>query len=513
MNYAHILKKYRALWPEKTFIVDGEKRLTYEDVDKRVNALAQGLLNRGIQSGDRVATFVYNRAECFEIFLAACKIGAAYVALNFRLAPAEVVYILNDSGAKLFFSEEELGGPLEGIRDQVPVVQEYIAVDPEVPTGWTSYEGIIEENRGAQVPDAEVGFDHLQRLMYTSGTTAHPKGVMLTHNNVYCKGFAHILALGHHSEEVVLICGPLYHVGGMDVGATSVMLLGGTLVIMKRFDPEKILQTIDREKVTFMWAAPSMVKMLFDSPNFDKYDTSSIRVIPTGGEKTPLPLIEESKRRLPSTVYIDGFGMTETVSGDILLDQIANPDKIGSVGNIRDAVFGVEIRIVDDNGVDVKPGQPGEMILKGPKVFKAYWKKQEVTAESFEDGWFHTGDVAQLDEEGYVYIVDRKKDMIISGGENVGSLEVEKVLEQHPKVKEVAVVGVPHEKWGETVKAVVVVNEAEDLTPEELIKFCDGKLARFKIPKLVEFIDALPRTVSGKVLKYKLRDQASKSSD
>lgn len=510
MNFAHILGKYRDSWPEKTFIVDEKKRLTYRTFDERVNALAHGLLKRGVGKGDRVATFLFNQLECFEIFFAACKIGAVYVPLNYRLAPPEVVYIFNDSEAILLFSEEYFHDSLDKIRGQVPSVREYIAIDQEIPLDWNSCDEIIRENMGVQVPDVEVGLDHLQRIMYTSGTTAHPKGVMIAHFNVYWKNLAHIIEFGHTSDEVVLICGPLYHVGGMDCGGTTIMMLGGTLVVLRRFDPEEVLEAIEREKVTLMWAAPSMMRLLFQLPDFDQYDTSSLRNVITGAEKTPRPLLEESKRRLPQTHYWDVFGMTETTDGIVFLDQTTNPEKQGSVGLINKPILGAQLRVVNDSGEDVEPEKPGELILRGPNVFKGYWNNPKATAEAFKDGWFHTGDILQIDQDGYLYIIDRKKDMIISGGENISSLEVERVLEEHPTIKEVAVIGIPHEKWGETVKAYVVVKEGYTLIPEELMKLCEGKLARFKIPKVVEFIDALPRNPSGKVAKTKLRDWSKK---
>jgi len=290
----------------------------------------------------------------------------------------------------------------------------------------------------------------------------------------------------------------------LDLPATGTLYVGGSVFILRVFDPVKVLDTIDREKITNLWLAPAMVNMLFQEPTFPDYDVSSVRFIIDGGEKMPMPLIRQIMEKFPKAWFADAYGLTETVSGDTFLSREKIVEKIGSVGK---PVAHLRVRVVDEQDNDLPPGQLGEIVLRGPKVFKGYWKNPEATAEALKNGWFHTGDIGRLDEEGYLYIEDRKKDIIISGGENISSLEVERVIYESPKVLEAAVVGIPHPKWLEVPKAYVVVKKGERMTPEEVMEICSQKLAKFKVPKEVEFIDALPRNPSGKVLKRDLRQK------
>jgi acyl-CoA synthetase (AMP-forming)/AMP-acid ligase II len=276
------------------------------------------------------------------------------------------------------------------------------------------------------------------------------------------------------------------------------------VVILRRFDAIPVLQTIQSERPTNAWFAPTMVNMLFQEPTFDQYDVSSIRFIIDGGEKMPLPLITKIKEKFPKAWFADAYGLTETVSGDTFLEKEKMIEKIGSVGK---PVVQLRMRIVDDRGKEVSPNTLGEIVLRGPKVFKGYWKNPQATGEALRDGWFHTGDIGTIDEDGYLYIVDRKKDIIISGGENIASLEVERVIYELPQVLETAVIGIPHPKWQEIPIAYVALKKGEKLSPEEIIAHCTKKLAKFKVPKEVHFIDMLPRNPSGKVLKRQLRER------
>ena len=348
-------------------------------------------------------------------------------------------------------------------------------------------------------------WDDLHRLVYTSGITAYPKGVIITYGNLYWKCVAHIIRLNIISDDKGLIAVPMYHVGS-DVVAT-LWYIGGSVVIFRRFRPVEFLQTLEREAVTFTVMTPAMMIMLFQEASLDNYDLSSLRVVADGGEKMPLPLIEKIKGELPQTWFADAYGLTETVSSNTMLTKDKMIEKIGSVGK---PVIGLRVRIVDDNDKDVPPGTLGEIILRGPKVFKGYWKDEQATAEAIKDGWFYTGDIGYMDDDGYLYIVDRKKDMIISGGENVASPEVERVIYELPQVLEVAVVGIPHPKWLEVPKAFVVLRKGERLTEQYITSHCTRKLAKFKVPKEVEFIPQLPRNPSGKVLKGELREQSIK---
>ncbi len=502
MNWSYVLQRNVDLYPEKYALVYEDKRFTYRELNNRVNALAKGFMDLGIRRGDIIAILLYNCSEYMEITFAANKIGAVWLPLNFRLAAPELSYILNNSEAKMLISEKDFSEPIEKIRKEIPTVANYIAVGEEFPENWAQYEELITNNLGAQVEHAVVELDDLHRLMYTSGTTAHPKGVMITYGNLYWKNIGHILTFNITHEDRTLVVGPLYHVGGMDLPATGTLYIGGSIFILRRFDPVRVLETIDREKITNLWLAPAMINMLFQEPTFEGYNVSSVRFIIDGGEKMPMPLIKQIIEKFPNAWFADAYGLTETVSGDTFLEKDKVVEKIGSVGK---PVMQLRLRIVEDDGRDVPPGHLGEIILRGPKVFKGYWKNPEATAEALKDGWFHTGDIGRLDEEGYLYIEDRKKDIIISGGENISSQEVERVIYESPKVLETAVVGIPHPKWQEVPKAYVVLKKGEQMTKEEVIELCAQKLAKFKVPKEVDFLEQLPRNPSGKVLKRELR--------
>jgi len=344
--------------------------------------------------------------------------------------------------------------------------------------------------------------DDIHRLMYTSGTTGRPKGVMLTHANLAWKNYAHITEFGFTAADVGLACGPMYHVGALDLITTTMIAVGATTIIHRSFDAAAVVGEIERSKVTAVWMAPAMIRAVLDQPGVEDCDLSSVRVIIAGGEKLPIPFIERLQRTFPSAWLADAYGLTETVSGDTFLDKANVQAKLGSVGR---ACLYLELDIWDDDGNPVAAGERGEVVLRGPKVFKGYWRDPDATATAFRGGWFHTGDIGVQDDDGYLYIVDRLKDMIVSGGENIASSEVERVLYEHPAVLETAVIGRPDERWGEVPVAVVVLKPGASATADELIEHCRGQLAKFKVPKAVTFIDALPRNPSGKVLKRELR--------
>ena len=431
MNWSYVVEENAREYPEKEAIIFEDRRITYRHLKERVNALAKGLLDLGLGKGDIVALLLYNCSEFVETTFAVNKIGAIWLPLNFRLVGEELAYILNNGDAKILISEADFYETLTRVKDKLPMIKDYVAVGKSIPPGWKSYDEIVERNLGSKVPDVEVELGDLQRLMYTSGTTAHPKGVMITYGNLYWKNMGHIVKCKLASDDKCLVLGPFYHVGGMDLCATAVLQLGGTVVILRRFDAMQALEVIEREKITQIWAAPAIINMLLQEPTFGNYDVSSVRLVIDGGEKMPLPLIEKFIQKFPNTWFADAYGLTETVSGDTFLEKAKMIDKIGSVGK---PVPMLRVRIVDDDGKDVPPGNLGEIVLKGPKVFKGYWKNEKATAEAIRDSWFHTGDIGYLDEEGYLYIEDRKKDLIISGGENVSSAEVERVIYEFPQV-------------------------------------------------------------------------------
>ena len=501
MNWSHILEKHAKEIPEREAIVFEERRITYDELNKRVNALAKGLLDMGMRKGDVAAILLFNCAEFLELTFAINKIGAIWLPLNFRLAGDELAYIINHSDAKVLFSSAKFDEILTKIGKGLSKIERYIAVGASVPSGFESYDDIISTNWGAEIEHAQVDLDDLERLMYTSGTTSRPKGVMLTYGNLLWKNLSHTVALQVTDHERALFPAPMYHVG-LDILLTTVLFRGGTGIIMDGFDPVKLLETIEKEKITFTALVPAMTNLLFREPSFYKFDLSSLTKCIDGGEKMPLPIIEEWSEKFPNVWFADSYGLTETLSGDTFLAKNEMTRKVGSVGK---PVPGMRVRIVNDDGEDVAAGTLGDIILRGPKVFKGYWKDAATTDEAIKDGWFYTGDIGYVDEEGFLYIADRKKDLIISGGENVASAEVERVIYELPEVFEVAVVGVPHPKWLEVPKAFVVLKKNAGLSEQKIIDYCTEKLAKFKVPKEVEFISQLPRNPSGKVLKRELR--------
>jgi fatty-acyl-CoA synthase len=505
MSIASTLE-WRALrQPDAEAVVFGDRRVSNAQLLGRVRLVARALIDSGVERGDVVALLLKNRLEFLELILATNAVGATWLPLNFRLAADEWRYILDHAGARALVTELEFHEPIGAIRDQLASLSTLWTVDEQVPTGWHGYEQLLERARGAPLSEfAELGLQDVQRLMYTSGTTSRPKGVPITYGNLHWKNVAHIVEFGLTADDRTLIAGPLYHVGGLDLPATGVFYAGGSLVVLPRFDPELVMRTIERERITNVWLPPSMVNMVLELDAGDRYDVSSLRLIISGGEKMPEPLVEKILRLFPDTWFADAYGLTETVSGDTFLDRGSVLAKLGSVGR---PVPHLEIRIEADDGHELTPGETGEICLRGPKVFSGYWRDPDATATALRDGWFHTGDVGRLDSDGYLYVEDRKKDLIISGGENVASPEVERVLYEHPGVLEAAVIGQPHQRWGEVPMAFVVRRPEHELSESELIDFCSHKLARFKVPKRVEFIDALPRTPSGKVLKRILRER------
>lgn len=496
-NFASIADHNASRYPDKVVLAQGDRRVTNRTFLDRVNALAAGFRDLGIESGDIVAVLLYNHIEFIETVFALNRIGAAFLPLNYRLSPSEWEYILTHSEAAAIVSEREFVAAVNGIAPRRRLLVGAAPLD-----GWVSYEDLLARHSGASVPVEPVAADHLQRLMYTSGTTARPKGVRITHGNVLFKNLGHIVEFGLTSADTTLVCGPLYHVGGLDLPGLGTLHAGGSLIVLRKFDAREVLDTIERERPTNVWLAPSMMNALLQLPDTADRDTSSLRFIIGGGEKMPEPLIERILAAFPGTWFSDAYGLTETVSGDTFNDAEHMLAKVGSVGR---PVVHTQVRIVDDQGNEVPRGALGEITLSGPKVFAGYWRDPEATARALRDGWFHTGDVGRVDEDGYLYVEDRKKDMIVSGGENIATPEVERVLYEHPDVVEAAVVGIPHERWGEVPKAYVVTKPGSSLDAAGLVEFCRERLAKFKVPAEVHFLDELPRTPSGKVLKRDLR--------
>ncbi len=504
MSWFGVLEHHARRTPSKPLAVFGDDVVTYRAMEDWAAALATGLHARGVGAGDVVGLLSYNNIEFLATIFAANYLGAIAMPINWRLAAPELRFILEHSQARALVCDDALVELANEATSDLHGDLLRVCISTEDFADWERFADLGAAS--APPARAQVQGDDLHRLMYTSGTTGRPKGVMLTHANLAWKNYAHITEFGFTAGDVGLACGPLYHVGALDLITTTMIAVGATTIIPRAFDAESVVDEIERSRVTSVWTAPAMVRAILDVPGIEERDLSSVRLIIAGGEKMPIPYIERLRGAFPSAWFADAYGLTETVSGDTFLDRESTLSKLGSVG--RPCQY-VEVDIWDEHGASVPPGERGEVVLRGPKVFKGYWRDPDATRAAFAGGWFHTGDIGLKDDDGYLYIVDRLKDMIVSGGENIASSEVERVLYEHESVVEVAVVGRPDDRWGEVPVAYVVLSSAATTTPEELIEHCRQQLARFKVPKEVMLVDALPRNPSGKVLKRELRTRTS----
>jgi fatty-acyl-CoA synthase len=501
LSWLGVLEHHARRTPDKPIAVFEDDVVTYQGMVEWAAALAGGLEARGVGRGDVVGLLSYNNTEFLATIFAANHLGAIAMPINWRLAAAELRFILEHSDARALVCDDALVDLADEATQELAGRLVRVSISTANHAGW---ERFADVGAGSARPArAQVDGDDIHRLMYTSGTTGRPKGVMLSHANLAWKNYAHVTEFGFTAADVGLACGPLYHVGALDLVTTTMIAVGATTMIHRTFDAERVVDEIERSRVTTVWAAPAMVRAILDVPGIETHDLSSVRVIIAGGEKMPIPYIDRLRKTFPAAWFADAYGLTETVSGDTFLDRDSTVSKLGSVG--RPCLY-LDLDIWDEDGASMPAGERGEVVLRGPKVFHGYWRDPDATSKAFAGGWFHTGDIGVRDEDGYLYIVDRLKDMIVSGGENIASSEVERVLYEHDSVAEVAVVGRPDERWGEVPVAYVVLQPAATATPDALIEHCRGQLAKFKVPKDVVFIDALPRNPSGKVLKRELRD-------
>ena len=503
MNVGDWIAKRGVLSPNKIAIIFEDQRITYKEVNNRVNRLANALINEGIRKGDRVGALLYNCPEFVEVYFALAKIGAIFVTLNFRLAGPEIQYMIDNSGTRLLIFDGDLSETVGLIRSSPSINQgNYVAVGKSCPDWAKAYERFIKKFPEEEPKiSEEVNLEDPQMIMYTSGTTGVPKGTLLSHQKTFYNTFNAVLYFDMTSKDVMLVVMPLFHSGGLNIAAVPILYTGGTAVIQKSFDPKKTHSLIEKHQITLAMLVPTMLNFMVKQGDIDNYNLSSMKTLMVGGEPISLSLLAAyQERNIPIRQV---FGQTET-SIQLWLAEEDAARKIGSVGK---SVFHAHVRVVNENGIDVVPEEVGEIILKGPTQMIGYWNDPEQTAETLKDGWLHTGDLATMDEEGFVYMVDREKDMYISGGENVYPAEIERVLGENPKILEVAVIGVPDEKWGEVGKALIVLKDGEKMSGEEPIDFLRGKIARYKIPKHVEFTKEFPKTASGKIKKASLREK------
>ena len=500
-------------FPDKEALVYGETRLTYKQFNARINRLAHALLDLGIRKGAKVAILSFNCNQFMEAYFALAKIGAVAVPLNFRLHVEELKYIINHSDAEALMVGEALVPTVKSIQKDLPQVKNYISITDKPVKGMLRYESWI-----AKYPDNEplilVEEDDPVFIMYTAGTTGRPKGAVLTHKNEMVVWMLTIMfvqdepGISGLSNFRAFVPPPIFHLAGFGFCQLS-FFLGATVVLpVEVFNPAYIMQTIEDEKINAILMVPVMTFFLLQLPDLDKYDTSSLQIWVSGAAILPMEMRRQIMRHFPNIKIFDAFGQTEMSPVVSVLRPSEAEGRETSVGK---ALPFIEIRVVDDSDNDVPLGAVGEAVYQGPTVMKEYYKDPEATAQAMRGGWFHSTDLVRQDEEGFIYVVDRKKDMIISGGENIYPAEVEEVLCKHPKILECAVIGVHDEEWGESVRAVVVCKEGERMTEEEVVEFCKGHLASYKKPKSVAFVDALPRNAVGKVLKTVLREKYGKS--
>jgi acyl-CoA synthetase (AMP-forming)/AMP-acid ligase II len=512
-----ILHKALRLFPRKVAVIGESGRYTYREFGARVYRLAHYLKDIGIRKDDCISLLHFNSHYCLEAYFAAAQIGAILNPLNIRLSPRELSFIISDSDSSLLIVHRDYFEQVSQVMHLLP--ERTIALLwtgkgplPLFPLGM-DYEEALADSPVTPIQSAQMNDETVAHLYYTSGTTGRPKGVMLTHKNVCSHALAAIAELHLADDDVWAHIAPLFHLA--DAWATfAVTWVGGRHVLVNHFDPLSVLQVIEREKVTLTNMLPTMLNMLVNHPQVSHYDYSSLRLLLSGGA----PIAPGLVRRIMGAFgcdYIQTYGMTETspyLTMSILKEHLkALPPQEQFPFKCRTGreFLGVELRVINEQGEEVQPDgrQVGEIMVRGDIVTPGYWKQPDETARAFRDGWLYTGDLATIDREGYVNIVDRKKDMIITGGENVFSTEVENVLYEHQAVLEAAVFGIPDPKWGEAVTAAIVIKPGFRITAEELKQFCKDRITHYKVPKSVVFLSELPKTGSGKIFKKGLRDR------
>jgi fatty-acyl-CoA synthase len=489
----------RRLSPAHVAFVHGDTRRTYAELDDRTRHLAGALRDVGVGRGDRVAYLGPNHPTLLETLFATTALGGVFVPLNWRLTAPELTYIAADCGATLLMHAAAMADTATAMAaDGSTALRHVVELGP-------AFEGMAtggERGGGdAAAPiDAPVRLDDPAVIVYTSGTTGRPKGATLSHGNITWNCVNVLIDTDLASDEVALVCAPLFHVAALNMVSLPMVIKGGTVVLTGAFEPDVALDLIARHRVTVMFGVPSMFNAMAQLPGFASADLSSLRRLLCGGAPVPLSTIRTYlDRDIP---FLQGYGMTETSPGALFLAAERAADKAGTAGV---ASFFTDVRVVRPDGGDVAPGEKGEVVVAGPNVMLGYWDRPDATAEVMDGEWFRSGDVAVVDDDGYVTIVDRIKDVIISGGENVYPAEVEDVIYGHPDVAECAVIGVPDERWGEVGRAVVVPRAGATLDEQALLAHLDGRLARYKVPRSVVFADRLPRSGAGKVLKAALR--------
>jgi len=500
-SFDQVIIRNTRRFPDKVASKFRGKTMTYAELDRRLNRLVNGLRGLGIQKGDRVAFFSRNCHAYLEGLFAAAKGGFALVTLNFMLKEKELAYILQHSDAKAIIFQSSFAPLIKAAAASCPELKHFIAFG-EPKDFALSYEDLLSKASEAE-PGVPVAEDDILLLVYTSGTTGKPKGVMLSQGNVYSNAIDSVTGVELTQDTINLNVCPLHHVAASVLQTYTTYYIGGTSVTLEAFDPRETLETIEQERVTFTFLVPTMVFRILELPDAGKYNLKSLCRVGYGS--APMP-IDRLKKAIPlfGPVLFQGYGLTESTANVVVLrpeDHNLNApqerlQRLKSCGREHSNHL---LRVVGPDDRELPPGEVGEIVLKSPSVMKGYWKNPQATAEALRGGWLHTGDLAYMDADRYIYIVDRKKDLIISGGEHIYPKEVEEVLFSHPSVLEAAVCGVPHPDWGEAPKAFVVLREGHEASAEKIIEYCRQNLAKYKCPREVMFLKELPKTASGKI--------------
>ncbi|MFZ5597030.1 MAG: long-chain-fatty-acid--CoA ligase [Bacillota bacterium] len=507
MLIADIPKRNARLYPNRIAVMENDQCFTHLQFNKRVNRLANAILGLGLDKGDRVAVLNHNCHQYIELYFACAKSGTPMVPLNYRLSGQEMAYIINDSEAKIIFVGKNYLPLLEKIKNDI-ACKLIICVEEDLP-GTMGYEKLLKLSSESE-PDMIICQEDIVIMGYTGGTTGLPKGVLTTNKNIISSCFNLVVEVEHNLDSIYLNVPPLFHAGDA-MGMFAFSLVGGTNVVMNSFSPEEILRNIQKYRITHSLLVPAMILQLIQYPDIQKFDISSLKVLLYGTAPMPLEPLKKAMTLLKCG-FLQVYGSTETFVPISVLkpkDHVVDgrDEDFMRMRSAGREVIGVQVKVVDSEGNEVGKGEVGEVIVKGNNVMKGYWRQPRLTDEVLKDGWYYTGDMGKTDELNYIYIVDRKKDMIISGGENIYPKEIEDILFKHPAVADVAVIGIPDEMWGESVKALIIKNQSANVSEEDLIDFCKQNLASYKKPKSIEFVDQLPRSAAGKVLKNVLREK------
>jgi acyl-CoA synthetase (AMP-forming)/AMP-acid ligase II len=501
---AEILRWRTAQHPDRVALWHQARETRFAELDRRASQVANALLAAGIRPGERVCVLDKGHDAFFEVLFGAAKAAAVFTPVNWRLAPPEIAFVVDDAEAPILFVGDAFADAVASLQEKLPRLRRVVSFGA-AREGWTPYAAFCDAAPDTD-PRRDAGEDETAWQLYTSGTTGHPKGAELTHRNLLEVAGAGVLGFGGFaSGDSALVCMPLYHIGGC--GYALCALFGGArLVVTREANPAEILDLIESQRVNHAFLVPALLNSLLQQPRCATADLSSLRSVLYGASPIPEDLLRRAIERF-GCGFVQAYGLTETTGAVVLLpaaDHVVGSPRLRACGL---PIFGAELRILAPDGRDCAPGEVGEIVIRGPQVMKGYWKRPEATAEAIRDGWFHSGDAGYRDDHGYLYIHDRVKDMIVSGGENVYPAEVESVLFAHPDVADVAVLGVPDERWGEAVKAVVVLRPGARADAQALIDHCQGRIAGYKRPRSVDFVDALPRNPTGKILKRELRER------